>query len=272
MACLCPRVYRVGRNLKKTILGPCGKCLGCLEDKQKDWSFRILQESLDYVGRTWFVRLSYRDSSLVYGSQVPTLYKPHLSLFIRYVRRVTECRFFACGEYGDEKNRPHYHVILFLKEQMSKYDVINLVESCWHHGFTNVKYFNPKHAYYCAKYTVKSALYEDLEGLKEPFFLMSRRPGIGYKYVEKFKALGLNPLLHCPRDLQGRPFRWSRFLRDKCFTDSQKVLQRAILAGRSRLLENKLLSQMGREYYRYIDNKQVFNYEQKYFFSRFKFR
>lgn len=195
MACLQPRVYRVGKHIKKTVLAPCGKCLGCLEDKQKDWSFRILQESLDYLGRTWFIRLSYRDSDLVYGSQVPTLYKPHLSLFIRYVRRITPCRFFACGEYGEEKGRPHYHVVLFLEDSLSFYDVVRIVEKCWTHGFTHVDSFSAKHAYYVAKYTVKSSLYTDMDGVQPPFFLMSRRPGIGYRFVEKFKAADLTPCL-----------------------------------------------------------------------------
>lgn len=271
MSCVSPRLVRVGKHLKKVVCVPCGKCPGCLEDKQKDWSIRILYESLDYIGRTWFIRLSYRDSELVYIDDVPTLYKPHLQLFMRYLRRRVECRFFACGEYGDEKGRPHYHVVLFLSVELSKSDVINLVESCWSHGFTNVRPFAYYHSLYVAKYTLKSCFYETYGSVQPPFFLMSRKPGIGSNFVSRFKENGLSPTRDCPRDLQGRPFRWSRFLKDKCFTDSDKVIFKAINHYRMISEENRLMCRYGRNYYKIIVSQENAEYERKYNFLRSRY-
>ena len=42
------------------------------------------------------------------------LKKEHLQKFIRNLRDDgKEIKYFACGEYGDTTNRPHYHMCIF---------------------------------------------------------------------------------------------------------------------------------------------------------------
>ena len=59
-----------------------------------------------------FVTLTYDDEHLPAGS---TLVKSDLQKFIKRLRRDVEPRkikYFACGEYGTQTQRPHYHLII----------------------------------------------------------------------------------------------------------------------------------------------------------------
>lgn len=122
MACYFPREVRIKRkNVNKMRIAkevgtlydvvrvPCGKCAGCLHDKQNEWAFRILCESEDYIGRTYFIRLSYSDRFLPYTDNGDmTLKKSDAQGFIKRLRSAgVACRYFLCGEYGDAFGRPH---------------------------------------------------------------------------------------------------------------------------------------------------------------------
>lgn len=214
MACLFPRTIKVNRkDLGKWAIArdvgtdfqcvrvPCGHCAGCLKDKQNEWSFRILCESENYVGRTYFVRLSYSSEFLPLTSDGKmTLVKSDLQRFIRYFRNSGHsCRYFACGEYG-ELGRPHYHVILFMdKPFRSKAELYAAVESAWSLqcsafskdriliGSTNCKPFRWNHAHYVGKYTTKD-IDRSYDGVQPPFHLQSRKPALGDVYFQKHRS------------------------------------------------------------------------------------
>lgn len=102
------RIARDVGTLRHCIQVPCGHCAGCLKDKQDEWAFRIMCESEDYIGRTYFIRLSYSPEFLpIAENGRPTLVKKDLQDFFRCLRNHgVSCRYFACGEYG-ELGRPH---------------------------------------------------------------------------------------------------------------------------------------------------------------------
>ncbi len=79
---------------------------------------------LDHHGNSWLT-LTYRDpcqctpEQYKNGHFIPADYSlcpSHVSKFIRSLRKANpdhKIRYFYCGEYGDENQRPHYHVCLF---------------------------------------------------------------------------------------------------------------------------------------------------------------
>lgn len=92
---------------------PCRKCLGCLLDRKKSWTSRVMNEVSQYRNNA-FVTLTY-DSEHV----PPTLVRKH---FQNFAKRLRECcrysgrpipRFFYRGEYGINFGRPHFHAIIF---------------------------------------------------------------------------------------------------------------------------------------------------------------
>lgn len=91
---------------------PCGKCIACRIAKRKEWSLRMYHE-LNYHNESVFLTLTYDDLHLPDNN---SLVKKDLQKFFKRLRRDLKGRkikYFACGEYGDKTNRPHYHAIVF---------------------------------------------------------------------------------------------------------------------------------------------------------------
>lgn len=96
---------------------PCGKCLSCRIQIRRQWTLRLLHES-SYYEHSIFVTLTYSDIHVKFspGSVFPTLSKRDLQLFIKRLRKSLgdrKIKYYACGEYGDLSERPHYHLIIF---------------------------------------------------------------------------------------------------------------------------------------------------------------
>lgn len=101
---------------------PCGHCLACRLAYSAEWADRCEIES-KYHDHTWFITLTYREDSLVYGTKgLPTVEKDAISKFIRALRdklgHDKNIRYFGCAEYGEGKGErkgfnPHYHIIVF---------------------------------------------------------------------------------------------------------------------------------------------------------------
>lgn len=106
----------------------------------------------------------------------PTLIRKDLSdwlkrLRITYQRRNENSlplRFFACGEYGNETQRPHYHAILFgyrgcayTRSRYSDGRTIDCCSSCdlirdtWGHGIVECQQLAAPHLRYVAGYITK---------------------------------------------------------------------------------------------------------------------
>lgn len=168
---------------------PCGKCLGCSLAIGKAWALRCQLEDQQHQASS-FVTLTYDDAHLP-----PTLQRRDLSAFLKRLRtnatrRATTgpLRFFACGEYGEQNKRPHYHAIVFGLPATQPL----LVEDSWGLGFTKTAHATPATIAYTAGYTAKKAGWRNDQAFERidpetgevytwqpPFLQMSRRPGIG---------------------------------------------------------------------------------------------
>lgn len=111
---------------KEEIQVPCGRCFECKKRKSNDWTFRIQQEHKNAFSAA-FVTLTY-DPMFVPAtkSSLKTLVKKDVQDYIKRLRRRQEryceeqgfetapqIRYYACGEYGSQTYRPHYHLIIF---------------------------------------------------------------------------------------------------------------------------------------------------------------
>lgn len=185
---------------------PCGQCLACRLNYSRMWAVRCYLESLGYK-RNCFVTLTFNDDHLPKDRSVK---KRHLQNFMKRLRKSiypAKVRFFGCGEYGEQYQRPHYHVIIFGLDISSPvfynthYDIgkRGFWASCkaWTDkkgdplGHVFVGSVSMESAQYVAKYVVKkqkgkgaSKHYKSL-GLQPEFCLSSRRPGLGYDYLKK---------------------------------------------------------------------------------------
>lgn len=210
---------------------PCGQCAGCRLEKSRQWAIRCVHESKLHK-RNEFVTLTYDDKHLPYGG---TLVKRHLQLFMKRLRRRhgNGIRFYGAGEYGERTNRPHYHVLLFNYASSDRKFYKNSpsgeplytsdsLSNIWDYGFNVVGDVTFDSCAYVARYVcekmngdkadewysrVDTSTGEILRMQKE-FSNMSRRPGIGTPWFDKF---GPETYLHDSVIMNGREMRPPRF-------------------------------------------------------------
>lgn len=172
-----------GKSGKVVKRVPCGQCVACRLNHARMWSIRCMHESKSYVNNI-FLTLTYNNDNLPNGG---TLVKSDLQKFFKRLRKHKKFRYYACGEYGDESKRPHYHAIMFGLSS----DDLKLIQDCWQYGFVYIGDVTVDSCNYVASYVVKKQrgkkaveYYENL-GIEPEFAVMSRNPGIGKKFAEK---------------------------------------------------------------------------------------
>lgn len=182
----------------------CGRCEGCKLERSRQWAIRCMFEKQLHVLNS-YLTLTYRDEELIYGgASHAILYPRHLQLFWKRLRKRigTRIRYFACGEYGDESNRPHYHAIVFgFDFQDKKYHATkdgnvlytsDLLDSLWSHGNCIIGDVTFESCAYVARYIMKKRLgwmgqYYQAEGIEPEFVVMSRRPGIASEWFDQYQ-------------------------------------------------------------------------------------
>lgn len=206
MACYKPMHIPSGDKKQEV---PCGKCIGCRLERSRQWAVRCMNEA-DMHENNQFVTLTYKDEELVWGNSRPTLYPRHLQLFMKKLRKQeakkqASLKFFACGEYGEENQRPHYHALIFgldLTDRKysstrngNRYYTSDYVENVWGHGGVIIGDVTFESAAYVARYlmakkTGKQSVYYEEQGIQPEFVRMSRGGkdgrGIGYSWYEKY--------------------------------------------------------------------------------------
>lgn len=189
--------WRTSVNLKITV--PCGYCLGCKLERSRIWAVRCVHENQMH-DNSCFVTLTYADENLPWGADKPTLNPRDLQLFMKRLRKRfgNGIRFFACGEYGSNTHRPHYHAILFGidfpdkklhgKAKNSDLYVSDILDNLWGLGNCIIGNVTFESAAYVARYIMDkkpNQSYID-QSIEPEFVRMSRKPGIGKPWFDKF--------------------------------------------------------------------------------------
>lgn len=151
-----------------------------------------------------FITLTYADEHL---PEDKSLNVRHFQLFMKKLRKQYSprtIRLFHCGEYSDPPaNRPHYHALLFNFDFVDKkLHTLNrdghrlytspTLERLWPFGYSIIGSVSFQSAAYVARYCVKkvtgTAAAAHYAGRKPDYATMSRRPGIGSTWYEKYKT------------------------------------------------------------------------------------
>lgn len=175
---------------------PCRKCWQCRLSYVNDWVGRCIAES-ESSAASFVVTLTYRPSVDNYTDdpKATTLTLRDVQNYIKRIRaRGYVVRFFAAGEYGSEKGRAHWHVILFFKDAYPNVDLgVNINDEYWPHGFSMWDKLDAAGVKYALKYIRKDA--DKAESQSK--FTMSQRPPLGTEYfcrlAKKYARQGLAP-------------------------------------------------------------------------------
>ena len=198
----------------------CGQCIGCRIDKSQEWATRIVHESQMHRDNC-FVTLTYDSENVPPDG---SLNKQHFQKFMKRLRRQNsdkKIRFFHCGEYGEQLDRPHYHACLFgidfddRVEFGANNGVVHytskILEQTWGKGFCTIGELNYQTAAYTARYIMKKVTgkraeehYErvnpitgEIIQLEPEYVTMSLKPGIGRNFYERYKT-DFFPRDECP--------------------------------------------------------------------------
>jgi hypothetical protein len=160
-----------------------------------------------YHSQSSFLTLTYSTDNLPPNG---TLDKKHFVDFMKRLReRLREAghgklKYYMCGEYGDRRQRPHYHAILFGYMPPDRVATPNnegaanplyrseFLDTVWGLGRVLVGEVTSASAAYVARYTMKKqygleaeAEYTDTERIP-PYTAMSK--GIGAEYFAEFQS------------------------------------------------------------------------------------
>lgn len=176
--------------------------------KAKDWETRLYHEGQLHELSS-FVTLTFADEHLPPDLSLSVR---DLQLFMKRLRkRSGKIRFFACGEYGDQNFRPHYHLILFGKDFADKVPWRKTgsghvvyrseeLEKLWPFGHAEIGTVTPQSCGYVARYCIKKVNGDraknhytrihpetgELLTVRPEFIVMSRNPGIGGEWYERY--------------------------------------------------------------------------------------
>lgn len=192
---------------------PCGQCIECRLNRARDWAHRCVHEA-SFHEHNCFITLTYHSDDLVWTDKGPTLCHRHVQLFLKRLRKAHSdltIRYFMCGEYGDQLSRPHYHICLFGydfpdRKVFKKSGDFMLyhseeLEKLWPYGFHTIGELCFDTACYTARYVMKKITgekayehYGNNRGRNggvysrvPEYCAMSRRPGIGRDWYEKYR-------------------------------------------------------------------------------------
>lgn len=188
---------------------PCGRCIGCRLEHSRQWAIRCCHEAMLHQDNC-FITLTYNDENLPDDNSLD--YR-HYVLFMKRLRKKygDNIRFYMCGEYGEVNRRPHYHACMFnfdppdktLWKVVGKNNNIRLYVSeelnkIWGKGYCVIGDVTFESAAYVARYVMKKVTGDKAEEhyiceetgcvLKPEFTNMSRRPGIGKDFFDKYKS------------------------------------------------------------------------------------
>jgi len=202
-----PRI-KLGASLQThNIELPCNKCDGCYAANAQQYAMRCMHEASMYDYNA-FVTLTYDNDTLPEGG---FLEPDELRNFIKRLRISMKrepnefntntsynLRYLACGEYGTQTLRPHYHALLFnvnFKDRASvgrDLLVSDHLHTLWPHGQCKIGTVTAASAAYVAGYAMKkhrTPYWRDDHGniRPEPFLRMSTQPALGVRWLDKYK-------------------------------------------------------------------------------------
>lgn len=185
---------------------PCGHCVNCLEQKTRQWTYRLMaQNRTTNYNKMAFITLTYDDEHLPENGSCCVA---DVQKFIKRIRRYYDYHggnndlvYFGCTEYGGEKGRCHAHLLLMgldyndllpQKSKLASHNTKNCLSPFWKKGLlnygTDVSLQDSRLIRYVTKYIDKldsENLYRycEIMGIEKPKVIKSL--GLGADYIKQ---------------------------------------------------------------------------------------
>lgn len=261
----------VDADMYRRIKVNCGYCVGCRLEYSRRWAMRIIHETQMHESNV-FLTLTYRPESIPMCESIN--HKDYQDFLKRLRYHKGKCRYFVCGEYGEENERPHYHMILFGMDFEDKkfyryrggnnLYVSEELNKIWSHGNCIIGDVSWESAAYVARYILKKVNGEKALEVKEmledgtailhydivdsetglvlvermpEFTNMSNRPGIARDWFEAHhRGVYASDSVVLPNGIRCKPARYYDKLFDVYYPERSSELKakREELASKSK--------------------------------------
>jgi len=218
---------------RREIYVSCGSCVRCLERRKAEWGFRMAYE-MEHSKCAYFVTLTYAPETVPYTNKGhKTLVPEDLTKFFKRLRQnekrkksptwenvfnnlcpSDKIKYYAAGEYGESRGRPHYHAIIFNASA-------RMIEKSWDKGQVHCVKANEATIAYTMKYLDKRYGKKQDTRKAPEFQVMSE--GIGKGYIDKMRKwhkANLDSLYVTNKS--GIKVPMPKYYRDKIFTDDER--------------------------------------------------
>jgi hypothetical protein len=248
---------------------PCGKCLACKKRRASHWSFRLNEEAKT-SSSACFITLTYEQAPISENG-FRTLDKRDFQLFLKRLRKkcpTNKLKYYACGEYGTQTHRPHYHAIIFNLPK-SLIEKPQTIADTWQNGHIHLANNNQLTINYVVGYMTKSNFtrFNNQDDRKPEFSLMSKKMGMGY-LTEAMKNYYKKREIFCIVREGGQIISMPRYYKEKIFEKKQlKAMYKKYIEEQETNFEEMFNSAKDEhEHYKNIirrDNKQQLLTRQK---------
>ena len=186
---------------------PCGKCLACKEEIAKEYTLRFQHERNEKgYKQLAFLTLTYNAENLPIKNWHMTLRKKDITDYLKRTReklrrdmkdtnqKLLNYCYYLSGEYGEEGNRPHYHIVLAYNNKR----VLNEFVRQWEEKKGFVKCFERatiQSVFYTIGYVDKKIGLQGVGKDREQLFRKFTK-GMGKDYLLK-NAKSINKQMFC---------------------------------------------------------------------------
>ena len=265
--CITPFYVKQGLTTNEKIPVPCGKCPPCMKRRTSGWSFRLVKEG-DVSNSALFVTLTYDTKYVpITKKGYLTLCKDDVQRFFKRLRKLTneKIKYFIVGEYGTQKMRPHYHIILFNANR-------EMIARAWAKdgrelGSIFIGDVSEASIGYTLKYMQKPGkipIHQNDDRQKE-FQLMSK--GLGKSYLTQkminWHKQDLEQRMYIPMK-DGKKIAMPRYYKDKMYSESEKnrIARRMERVGEE--LDSELHKKYGQNVFSELAKIHIDNFRKMY--------
>lgn len=166
----------------------CRNCERCRRSRVNDWVGRCIAESR-YADTTHSVTLTYGTDEKGNEDHIHSamlIYQDVQNYFKRLRKNGYKFKYLVSGEYGKQKRRAHWHVIIFWKGDHPCVQLYDKTwwghQEYWQHGHTYWEPMTPESIWYVCKYLQKDQSDDEAEAMLRP----SKKPPLGHEYFQEW--------------------------------------------------------------------------------------
>jgi len=246
---------------------PCSKCPPCMRRRTSGWSFRLVKEG-ERAKTAMFITLTYdTDNVPISKKGYMNLNKKDVQKFMKRLRKLSneKLKYYACGEYGFQKMRPHYHIILFNGNP-------EMVKRAWALdnkviGHIHIGQVNDASIGYTLKYMTKTGkipVHKNDDRQKE-FSLMSK--GLGNNYLTKamihWHKNNLLERMYVPIK-DGKKIAMPRYYKDKIYNEIEKMQVSSAIKILAEKMLDKEMEEHGENYTSIMAERHIYSFKKMY--------